>query len=72
MSSLLPPNPIKGSEGCNHIAQFNVAQSNNICLFLSKVLQNQDTIQTNQQISYQADKDSLLNILQLIWQYKPL
>jgi hypothetical protein len=35
-------------------------------LFLSKVLQNLDTIQTNQQISYQHDTDSLLNILQLI------
>jgi hypothetical protein len=30
--------------------------------FLSKVLQNQNTIQTNQQISYQPDTDSLLNI----------
>jgi formate hydrogenlyase subunit 3/multisubunit Na+/H+ antiporter MnhD subunit len=35
-------------------------------LFLSKVLQNQTTIQSNQQISYQPDTDSLLNILQLI------
>jgi hypothetical protein len=41
-------------------------------LFWSKVLQNQNTIQTNQQISYQHDIDSLLNIVQLIWQYKPL
>jgi hypothetical protein len=24
MSSLLPSNPTKGSEGCNHVAQFNV------------------------------------------------
>jgi hypothetical protein len=34
--------------------------------FLSKVLQNQNAIQSNQQISYQPDTDSLLNILQLI------
>jgi hypothetical protein len=34
--------------------------------FLSQVLQNKNTIQSNQQISYQPDIDSLLNILQLI------
>jgi hypothetical protein len=34
--------------------------------FLSKVLQNQNAIQSNQQISYQSDTNSLLNILQLI------
>jgi hypothetical protein len=32
-------------------------------LFLLKVLQNQNAIQSNQQISYQPDTDSLLNIL---------
>jgi hypothetical protein len=31
--------------------------------FLSKVLQNQNAIQSNQQISYLPDIDSLLNIL---------
>jgi hypothetical protein len=31
--------------------------------FLSKVLQNQNAIQNNQQISYQPETDSLLNIL---------
>jgi hypothetical protein len=40
--------------------------------FLSKVLQNKNAIQSNQQISYQPNTDSLLNILQLIWQCKPL
>jgi hypothetical protein len=30
---------------------------------LSKVVQNQNIIQSNQQISYQPDTDSLLNIL---------
>jgi hypothetical protein len=35
-------------------------------LSLSKVLQNLNAIQTNQQISYQPDIDSLLNMLQLI------
>jgi hypothetical protein len=33
---------------------------------------NQNTIQTNQQISYQPDIDSPLNIVYLIWQSKPL
>jgi hypothetical protein len=37
-----------------------------------KVLQNQNTIQMNQQISYQSDTDSMLNIVQLIWQSKPI
>jgi Na+/phosphate symporter len=32
-------------------------------LFLSKVLQNNNTIQSNEQNSYQPDTDSLLNIL---------
>jgi hypothetical protein len=41
-------------------------------LFLSKVPQNHNTIQTNQQISYQPNIDSLLNIVQLIWQSKHL
>jgi hypothetical protein len=31
--------------------------------FLQKVLQNHNAIQSNQQISYQPDTDSLLNIL---------
>jgi hypothetical protein len=35
-------------------------------LFLLKVLQNHNTIQSNQQISHQPDTYSLLNILQLI------
>jgi hypothetical protein len=34
-------------------------------VFLSKVLQNQNTIQINQQISYHPDTDYLLNIIQL-------
>jgi hypothetical protein len=34
-----------------------------LLFFLSKVLQNQNTIQPNQQISYQLDIDSLLNIV---------
>jgi hypothetical protein len=34
--------------------------------FLSKMVQNQNTIQSNQQISYQPDIYSLLNILLLI------
>jgi hypothetical protein len=33
---------------------------------LLKVLQNQNAIQSNQQISYQPDPYSILNILQLI------
>jgi hypothetical protein len=34
--------------------------------FLSNMLQNQNTIQANQQISSQPKTDSLLNIIQLI------
>jgi hypothetical protein len=37
-----------------------------LLIFLLKVMKNKDTIQTNQQISYQPDTDSLLNILHLI------
>jgi hypothetical protein len=44
-----------------------------VLLFLLKVLQkNQNSIQTNQQTPCQPDIDSLLNIVELISQSKPL
>jgi hypothetical protein len=39
---------------------------------LLKVLQNHNKIQANQEIPYQSNTDSLLNIVQSIRQSKPL